>query len=30
MDLSGIWRAAPADDELRRSAIGLDFDDAAW
>lgn len=30
MDLSGIWRVAPADDELRRSGIGLDADDAGW
>lgn len=30
MDLSGTWRAAPAGDELRRSAIGLDVDDASW
>lgn len=30
MDLSGTWRAAPADDDLRRVAFGLDFDDSAW
>lgn len=30
MDLSGTWRAAPADDELRRSAIGLDVNDDGW
>jgi len=30
MDLTGPWRAAPADDELRRTAIGLDFDDSGW
>src|SRR3954454_12030116 len=32
MDLSGPWRAAIADDELRRTAVGLDYDDstAAW
>jgi beta-mannosidase len=30
MDLSGTWQAAPADDDLRRTAIGLDFDDSAW
>ena len=30
MDLSGTWRASPATDELRRSGIGLDVDDASW
>ncbi len=30
MDLSGAWRAAPADDDLRRVAFGLGFDDASW
>ena len=30
MQLSGPWRASVADDELRRSAVGLDYDDAAW
>lgn len=30
MDLSGSWRACPADDELRRSGIGLDVDDEQW
>lgn len=30
MDLSGNWRAAPADDELRRQALGLDHDDDSW
>lgn len=30
MDLSGPWRACPADDELRRSGVGFDFDDSAW
>jgi beta-mannosidase len=30
MDLSGTWRAAVADDDLRRSAIGLDYDDDHW
>jgi beta-mannosidase len=30
VDLSGIWRAAPADDDLRRSAFGLSFDDREW
>ena len=27
MDLSGTWRAAIADDDLRRTAFALDFDD---
>ncbi len=30
MDLSGSWRARPADDELRRSGVGLDCDDREW
>jgi beta-mannosidase len=30
MDLSGNWRAAPADDDLRRQAIGLHYDDSGW
>ncbi|MEZ5259992.1 MAG: hypothetical protein R2705_24835 [Ilumatobacteraceae bacterium] len=30
LDLSGDWRAALADDELRRSAVGLDADDSGW
>lgn len=30
MDLSGEWRAAPADDELRRDGIGIDADDSSW
>ena len=30
MDLSGTWRAAVADDELRRAGIGLDADDDHW
>ena len=25
-----MWRAAHADDDLRRDAIGLDADDSAW
>ena len=29
MDLSGPWRAAIADDELRRTAVGLGYDDSA-
>jgi beta-mannosidase len=30
MDLSGSWRAVIADDDLRRIAIGLDYDDSGW
>jgi beta-mannosidase len=30
VDLNGLWRVAPADDDLRRDAIGLDVDDSAW
>ena len=30
MDLSGRWRAAVADEDLRRSFIGADFDDDGW
>ena len=30
MELDGVWRVAPADDDLRRDAIGLDVDDAGW
>jgi beta-mannosidase len=30
VELSGIWRATEADDDLRRGAIGLDADDSAW
>lgn len=30
MELSGIWRAALADDELRRVAAEPDFDDDGW
>ncbi len=30
MDLSGTWRAAIADDDLRRNGIGLDVDDSGW
>ena len=30
MDLSGNWRASPADDELRRNGIGIDVDDSDW
>ncbi len=30
MDLSGTWRAAIADDDLRRLAFGLRYDDSDW
>ena len=30
MELNGGWRVAPADDDLRRDAIGLDVDDSTW
>jgi beta-mannosidase len=30
MDLSGTWRAALADDDLRRNAFALEFDDDGW
>jgi beta-mannosidase len=30
VDLNGWWRVAPADDDLRRDAIGLDVDDSRW
>ena len=30
MDLSGTWRAQVADDEIRRSGIGLEADDSHW
>jgi len=30
IDLSGTWRALPADDDLRRSGIGTDTDDSSW
>ncbi|MCU0268449.1 MAG: hypothetical protein MUF83_07355 [Acidimicrobiales bacterium] len=30
IDLSGTWRAAPADEELRRTYAEPDFDDAPW
>jgi beta-mannosidase len=30
IDLSGTWRAALADDELRRCGVGLDIDDDSW
>jgi beta-mannosidase len=30
MDLSGSWRAARVDDELRRTGVGIDVDDGQW
>jgi beta-mannosidase len=30
MELTGVWRAAAADDQLRRTAVGLDYDDRDW
>ena len=30
VELNGAWRVAPADDDLRRDAIGLDVDDSGW
>src|SRR5262245_46597691 len=30
IDLSGTWRAAIADDDLRRDGVGLGFDDTGW
>ncbi len=30
MELTGVWRAAAADDQLRRTAVGLSFDDSRW
>ncbi|HUF98169.1 MAG TPA: hypothetical protein VMM60_08560 [Ilumatobacter sp.] len=30
MDLNGVWRVTPADDDLRRDGIGLDVDDRSW
>lgn len=30
MELSGTWLAAEADDDVRRSGIGLDTDDSSW
>ncbi|MEO6654248.1 MAG: sugar-binding domain-containing protein [Ilumatobacteraceae bacterium] len=30
MDLNGVWRATPADDDLRRDGIGIDTDDSSW
>ena len=30
VDLNGVWRLTPADDDLRRDGIGLDVDDRHW
>ncbi|MEO7398952.1 MAG: hypothetical protein ABIW84_10340 [Ilumatobacteraceae bacterium] len=30
MELTGVWRAAAADDQLRRTAVGLGYDDTGW
>jgi beta-mannosidase len=30
VDLAGSWKLAPADDDLRRAAIGTDHDDSGW
>lgn len=30
MDLSGAWRARVADDDVRRTGVGLGFDDSSW
>lgn len=30
IDLSGTWRAAIADDDLRRDGVGMTFDDRSW
>jgi len=30
VELRGSWRVAPADDELRRVGIGIDYDDRGW
>lgn len=30
MDLNGVWKMTPADDDLRRDGIGVDVDDSAW
>jgi beta-mannosidase len=30
MELSGVWLAAAADDDVRRNGIGLDTDDRHW
>jgi beta-mannosidase len=30
VDLTGVWRVLPADDDLRRDGIGVDVDDSGW
>ncbi|MEO6570612.1 MAG: hypothetical protein ABIO83_03615 [Ilumatobacteraceae bacterium] len=30
MELNGVWRVTPADDELRRDGIGPEVDDSGW
>ena len=30
VDLNGVWRVTPADDEQRRDGIGLTTDDSSW
>jgi beta-mannosidase len=30
VDLNGVWRVTPADDEQRRDGIGLATDDSSW
>jgi len=30
MELGGLWRAAEADDDVRRDGIGVDTDDGQW
>jgi beta-mannosidase len=30
VDLNGVWRVTPADDDVRRDGIGLDVDDSSW
>jgi beta-mannosidase len=30
VELNGVWRVTPADDDLRRDGIGPDVDDSTW
>jgi beta-mannosidase len=30
VELNGVWRVRPADDDLRRDGIGIDVDDSSW
>jgi beta-mannosidase len=30
VDLNGVWRVTPADDDRRRDGIGLETDDSSW